>query len=91
MFNKLNAENFSRWQLRQGHDVILSESSFWYEASSHVFQAFPYHWVISPTEIRNQQVVSQKWNFSNSIFNPNFIPNWKNKLPRRPIPAILHR
>ncbi len=46
----MNAENFSRWQLRQGHDVILSESSFWYEASSHVFQAFPYHWVISPTE-----------------------------------------
>jgi len=46
----MNAENFSEWQIRQGHRVIRSDSSYWYEASSHAFQAFPFHWMISPTE-----------------------------------------
>lgn len=46
----MNAENFSEWQRRQKHKVIRTKSSYWYEASPHVFQAFPFHWVITPSE-----------------------------------------
>ncbi len=46
----MNAEIFAEWQRRQGNEVIRTKSSYWYEASPHVFQAFPYHWVISPSD-----------------------------------------
>lgn len=46
----MNADNFAEWKRRQGFKVVRSESSYWYEASPHVFQAFPYHWLITPSE-----------------------------------------
>jgi hypothetical protein len=46
----MNAEIFAEWLRRQGYHVIRTVSSYWYEASPRVFQAFPYHWVIQPTE-----------------------------------------
>jgi hypothetical protein len=46
----LNSENFAEWLRRQGHDVIRSESSYWYNAGPRVYQACPYHWLIQPSE-----------------------------------------
>jgi hypothetical protein len=46
----MNAEIFSEWLRRQGHTVIRTSSSYWYEASPRVYQAFPYHWVIEAEE-----------------------------------------
>lgn len=46
----MNAENFAEWLRRQGHFVIKSESSYWYNAGPRVMQAFPYHWLITPSE-----------------------------------------
>jgi hypothetical protein len=46
----MNAENFAEWMRRQGHRVYQTKSSYWYEASPHVLQAFPYHWLITPDE-----------------------------------------
>lgn len=46
----MNAETFAEWMRRQGHAVLRSESSFWYNAGPRVYQAFPYHWLIRPTE-----------------------------------------
>lgn len=46
----MNAEIFAEWLSRQGHSVVKTTSSFWYEASPRVYQAFPYHWLIQPTE-----------------------------------------
>jgi hypothetical protein len=46
----MNAEIFAEWLRRQGYRVIRTPSSYWYEASSRVYQAFPYHWVIQPAE-----------------------------------------
>lgn len=45
----------AEWFRRQGHRVVRSASSYWYDAAPGVFQAFPYHWVISPddSEIRD--------------------------------------
>lgn len=46
----MNADNFAEWQRKQGNQVIRTPSSYWCEAGPRVFQAFPYHWLISPSE-----------------------------------------
>lgn len=46
----MNAEIFAEWMRRQGHRVFRTTSSYWYEAGPRVLQAFPYHWLISPSE-----------------------------------------
>ncbi len=46
----MNAEVFAEWLRRQGHQVIHTKSSYWYEAGPRVFQAFPYHWLIEPSQ-----------------------------------------
>jgi len=51
----MNAAIFAEWLRRQGHQVVRTESSYWYDAGPRVFQAFPYHWLIEPSnsELRN--------------------------------------
>jgi hypothetical protein len=46
----MNPETFAEWLRRQGHRVYRTASSYWYEAGPRVFQAFPYHWLITPDE-----------------------------------------
>jgi hypothetical protein len=46
----MNADIYAEWMRRQGHQVIRTESSYWYDAGPRVFQAYPYHWTIEPTE-----------------------------------------
>lgn len=44
----MNAEVFAEWLRRQGHHVIRTQSSYWYDQGPRVYQAFPYHWLIEP-------------------------------------------
>ena len=46
----MNAEVFAEWLRCQGYRVAHTPSSYWYEASPHTYQAFPYHWTIQPSE-----------------------------------------
>ena len=46
----MTAEVFAEWLRRQGHRVVRTASSYWYDVSPRVFQAFPYHWIIEPSE-----------------------------------------
>jgi hypothetical protein len=46
----LNAETFAEWLRRQGHRVYRTTSSYWYDAGPRVLQAFPYHWLICPSQ-----------------------------------------
>jgi hypothetical protein len=46
----MNAEIFAEWIRRQGHQVMRTKSSYWYSAGPRVLQAFPYHWLISPSQ-----------------------------------------
>jgi hypothetical protein len=46
----MNADTFAEWFRRQGYRVVRTPSSYWYEAGARVYQAFPYHWLIEPTE-----------------------------------------
>jgi hypothetical protein len=43
-------EMFGESLRRQGHQVFRTASSYWYNQGPRVFQAFPYHWLIRPTE-----------------------------------------
>jgi hypothetical protein len=45
----MNADIFAEWLRRQGHRVIRTPSSYWYDAGPRVYQAFPYHWLIQPS------------------------------------------
>jgi hypothetical protein len=63
----MNPETFAEWLRLQGKKVIHTDSSYWYEASSLVYQAFPYHWVIQPSEdelsgfLRQNQVIGLRY------------------------------
>ena len=46
----MNAMVFAEWLQRQGHRIIRTESSYWYNGGPGVYQAFPYHAVIEPPE-----------------------------------------
>jgi hypothetical protein len=46
----MNPEVFAEWMRRQGHRVYRTTSSYWYEAGPRVLQAFPYHWMITPSK-----------------------------------------
>lgn len=46
----MNAEVFAEWLRCQGFRVARTPSSYWFEASPHTYQAFPYHWTIQPSE-----------------------------------------
>ena len=46
----MNIEAFTEWLHRQGHRVVRTASTGWYEIGPRIFQAFPYHHVIDPPE-----------------------------------------
>lgn len=70
----MNAEIFAEWLRRQGYSVVRTPSSYWYEASPRIYQAFPYHWIIQPIEeelanfLRERKAVGLR--YSTSIDNP---------------------
>jgi len=37
------------WFRRQGHRIIFTPSTCWYDAFHRVYQAFPYNWIIEPS------------------------------------------
>ena len=56
----MSSEIFAEWLRRQGYSVIRTDSSYWYEAGPRVYQAFPYHWLIQPTESELVTLLRQK-------------------------------
>jgi hypothetical protein len=46
----MNAEVFTEWFRRQGHKVLQTESSYWVNFGPGVYQAFPYHYLINPSD-----------------------------------------
>ena len=45
----MSSEIFAEWLRRQGHRVIRTSSSYWFDQGPRVYQAFPYHWLIQPS------------------------------------------
>jgi hypothetical protein len=46
----MTAEVFAEWLCRQGYRVVRTASSFWYDQGPRVYQAFPHHWLIRPSD-----------------------------------------
>lgn len=46
----MNPETFAEWLRRQGRRIFRTASSYWHGQGPRVYQAFPYHWVIEPSE-----------------------------------------
>lgn len=44
----MNPGTFAEWLRRQGHNVVRTPSSWWFDQGPRVYQAFPYHWLIRP-------------------------------------------
>ncbi len=57
----MNADIFAEWLRRQGHRVIRTRSSYWFDASPRVYQAFPYHWLIRPSEEELTSFLRKAW------------------------------
>lgn len=56
----MNAKIFAEWLKRQGYQVEQTSSSFWYNQNFRVYQAFPYHWIIQPSENELQNFIKTK-------------------------------
>ena len=56
----MNLDNFSEWLRRQGHTIYRTESSCWYDAGPSTFQAFPYSWLIQPSETELRKMILTK-------------------------------
>jgi hypothetical protein len=46
----MNADIYAEWLRRQGHHVVHTSSSYWYEIGPRIYQAIPAHWLISPPQ-----------------------------------------
>jgi hypothetical protein len=55
----MNVEVFAEWLRCQGHQVLRTTSSFWYDQGPRVLQAIPYHWLIEPPEGELLQVLQK--------------------------------
>ena len=55
----MNIEVFSEWLRRQGHYIVQSASSFWYDQGPRVYQAFPYHWSVQPSQQELHELMSR--------------------------------
>lgn len=54
----MTPEIYAEWLRRQGHRVIRTQSSYWHSSGMWAFQAFPYHWLIDPSEAELAELVS---------------------------------
>ena len=63
----MTRDTFVEWLRRQGHHVVQTASTFWYDSGPRCYQAFPYHWVIHPSEqelldfLRNYHALSLRY------------------------------
>jgi len=53
----MNANIFAEWLRRQGHKIFRTPSSFWYNKGPHVYQAFPYHWLVEPEKAELDELI----------------------------------
>jgi hypothetical protein len=53
----MNVDTFATWLRLQGYKIYHTESSYWYNAGPRVLQAFPYDWLIQPSEAELQKLI----------------------------------
>jgi len=53
----MNSDILAEWMLRRGYSVIHTSSSYWMNAGPRVYQAFPYHWEINPSDMEIERLL----------------------------------
>lgn len=66
----MNAEIFAVWLRAQHHRVVRTASAYWVECGPRVFQAFPYHRLITPDESEIERMFLEQHAFALRYFNP---------------------
>jgi len=56
----MNVETFVEWIKRQGHRVVATGSSYWYEIKHRVYQAIPFHDLIAPSEAELDELLGRQ-------------------------------
>ncbi|MCL4295417.1 MAG: hypothetical protein KJ077_06805 [Anaerolineae bacterium] len=56
----MNVEIFAEWLRRQGHYIVRTASSLWYDAGPRVYEAFPFHWTIQPSEQELEEFLTKE-------------------------------
>jgi hypothetical protein len=54
---QMNPEIYSEWLRRRGYRVVRTPSSYWYQVGPLIFQAFPYHWLIRPSQAELEKLL----------------------------------
>jgi hypothetical protein len=57
----LNPDVYKEWLVRRKLKVVRTSSTYWVNYGFRVFQAFPYHWVISPSEDELEMLFKGNW------------------------------
>jgi hypothetical protein len=55
----MTPEVFAEWMRRQGRRVLRTPSTYWHSQGPGAYQAFPYHWVIQPSDDELHQFIGQ--------------------------------
>ncbi len=63
-------EIFSEWLRRQGHKVFRTHSSCWYDVNPRVYQAFPFHLLIQPSDEEIRQFLKTSGAIALRFFSP---------------------
>jgi len=53
----MTGEMLAEWLRRQGHRIVRTTSSFWYNQGPRVYQAFPHHWCIRPSDAELRELL----------------------------------
>ncbi|MBK7917810.1 MAG: hypothetical protein IPJ94_16410 [Chloroflexi bacterium] len=56
----MSADVFAQWLRRQGHHVVRTTSSYWHSQGPRVYQAFPYHWIVEPSELELRGLLQEQ-------------------------------
>lgn len=60
----MSPSDFAEWLTRQKYKIFQTKSSYWVKISRGIFQAFPYHWIIRPSESEIKEFLLQKHGIS---------------------------
>jgi len=70
----MNPEIFAEWMRRRGHRILKSDSTWWHQQGPLTYQAFPYHWIITPPEQEIQELMLRRnilaLRYSTPVTNP---------------------
>lgn len=55
----MTPEIYAEWLRRQGQKIVRTRSSYWHSEGMGVYQAFPYHWLISPSREELRELTSR--------------------------------